>query len=279
LVEEMSVVIVTYNRRKDVIETIKSLIDQTIKPLEIIVIDDGSKLPLDLKLKTKTLKVKRFEKEVGLSEARNYGAKVAKGQYVGFIDDDAIAERSWVEEMQKMGNTSSILGGSILPYYEAQPPGWWSERDFGGFVGVGNIWEENLYKRIWGTNIVIKKEVFEKIGFFNPNLGRQKGKLLSCEENDFIERARKKGLKVQFMPKAVVYHKVKSQRMTLGYILRRSFYAGKSQKIQEGFNPLRTSFDFLQCVLILASPRTIFSPKVTKIKKIVDLAHVIGVLF
>jgi GT2 family glycosyltransferase len=274
----VSVIVVTYNRLKDVEETVCSLLNGTVKPLEVIVIDDGSDIPLSLDLTNATLKLKRFEEEVGLSEARNFGVRMAEGDYVGFVDDDAVVEKNWIAEMLKGMSEAHVLGGKIQPLYQEKPPEWWSEKDFGGFVGVGNIWEKDLFAKIWGTNLMISKEVFHRIGFFNPNLGRQKGKLLSCEEKDFIYRARKKGLKVQFMPEAVVYHKVKSQRMTLSYIFRRSYYAGKSQKTQMGFYPLKTLFDFLLCVLVLASPRTILKPKLIKVKKIVNLAHILGVL-
>lgn len=69
----ISVVIVTYNRPKDVMETINSLLNQSYEPLEIIVIDDGSDPPLNLKSTIKNLVLIRFDEEIGVSRARNYG--------------------------------------------------------------------------------------------------------------------------------------------------------------------------------------------------------------
>ena len=127
--------------------------------------------------------------------------------------------------------------------------------------------------------MVIKKEVFREIGYFNPLLGRQKGKLISCEEEDFVERARRVGLRVKFVSKVKVFHKVKQSRMTLSYLFRRSYYAGKSQKSMSGYQPARTLFDILRLVILMASPSTFISSKNDKIAKIIWIAWLLGHLY
>jgi GT2 family glycosyltransferase len=276
--DSISVVIVGYNRPKDLVKTVCSLLDQIVRPFEIIVIDDGSNPPISLPLNDEIINLVRFDKEVGLSNSRNFGIKMAKGGYVAFIDDDAVADKGWIEEIQKCANGSHVLGGPIRPLYEATPPDWWSEKDFGGYVGVGNIWVAKGVNRIWGTNLIVKREVFDVVGFFNPKLGRQKGKLVSYEENDFIHRCQSKGLRVRFIMGATVYHKVLAKRMTPGYIIRWSYQGGKSQKAMLGFQPLETSLELLHCGLVLASPRTIVSNKRAKINLLAWLARLLGLL-
>jgi glycosyltransferase involved in cell wall biosynthesis len=273
--KQLSVVVVTYNRPRDLKRTVDSLLDQSAKPLEVIVIDDGSNPPLNIEFRSKNIKRIRFDKEVGLSNARNYGISIAKGEYIAFIDDDATADKCWLEEIQKGINVADILGGPIRPVYQAVPPEWWNEKDFGGFVGIGNA----VSRSIWGCNMVVRKEAFSTVGLFNPNIGRQKGKLLGWEEIDFIDRATKKGLSAQFMPAAVVYHKVPPKRMTLNYIIRRNYDDGKSEKIREGRQPLRTYFGIMWLMFsTMASPRSIISGKLVRIRKILLMARLLGKL-
>jgi GT2 family glycosyltransferase len=217
----------------------------------------------------------RFDQEVGLSNARNYGISLVEDGYIAFLDDDAIADRNWLEEVRKGIDEADILGGPIRPIYQVPPPKWWNEKVFGFCAGVGN-WTNG---EIWGTNLVVRKEVFRAVGLFNPNIGRQKEKLLSFEEIDFIDRAQKSGFRVRFMPLAVVYHKVASKRMTLAYILRWNYYAGKSKKAQHGYRPSRTCRSILMCILDMINPQIITSEKSTRIRKIAWMVALLGELF
>jgi len=286
--EKVSVIVVTYNRPKDVMETIESLFNQSVKPFEVIVIDDGSNFHPNIEFRAETLKVIRFDQEVGLSNARNYGINIAKGDYIAFIDDDAIAEKKWIEEIKKGLENADVIGGAIKPLYQATPPEWWNEKDFGGVAGAGNEWGDDVIWKIWGCNMAFRTHVFKKIGLFNPNLGRRKGKLFSFEEIDLINRARGKGFNVQFIPAAVVYHKVPPKRMTISYLLRFFFYSGRSKKIQEGFRPQKTCIEILSYFSAMTNPiriveekpgETKISARTHAIKRIAWMAWQLGRLF
>jgi len=271
--KRISVVVGTYNRPKDVMDTVTSLVSQSVKPFEIIIIDDGSTPPLNLRFSQKKLKLIRFDKNVGACSARNYGINVAKGEYVAFIDDDAMADKHWLEEMQKgIKMEADILGGPLKPIYETSPPKWWNEKDFGFYSGVGNIWGSY----IWGANMIVRKEVFRKIGLFRSDLGPRKGKHSGGEELDLINRARVRGYHVLFIPKAIVCHKVKSKRMSLGYILKWEYYYGKMLKTRDGYRPLETTFLLFLGILSMANPRIILSEISVRIKKIAWIAELFG---
>jgi glycosyltransferase involved in cell wall biosynthesis len=271
--KKISVVIVTHNRQKDVMELIKSLLDQTLKPFEIIIIDDGSNPPLNVDCENEMLKIIRFDKEIGLSSARNYGVKISRGDYIAFIDDDAIADVNWLKEIQRGIRTGTeVLGGPLKPLFKASPPEWWNEKDFGGYAGVGN------WGRIWGCNMIISKIIFEKVGLFRAEIGRQKGKLLSGEDDDLLRRAINKGYSVLFLPRAIVYHKVSPQRMTLRYILKWEYFYGKSIRKKNGYRPLNTLCLLFINLLNMANPRVIFSKKIDRIRKIAWLAQLLGQL-
>ena len=91
--EKISVIIPTYNREKLIGNSIKSVLNQTYKNLEIIVVDDGStdntKVVVD-KIKDSRIKYIKLIKNTGGSNARNVGILNAKGKYISFQDSDDI---------------------------------------------------------------------------------------------------------------------------------------------------------------------------------------------
>ena len=90
---EISVIIPTFNRGKLIANSIKSVLNQTIKNLEIIIVDDGStdntKEVID-KFQDRRIKYIKLDKNQGASNARNIGIKAAKGRYISFQDSDDI---------------------------------------------------------------------------------------------------------------------------------------------------------------------------------------------
>ena len=85
----VSVVIPTYNRKKYLEEAIVSVVNQTYKCFEILVIDDGSNENYAELICSKYDKCTYLYKQNGgLSSARNFGIKHSKGDYIAFLDDD-----------------------------------------------------------------------------------------------------------------------------------------------------------------------------------------------
>lgn len=103
--DKISVVVPIYNVEKYLIKCIDSIINQTYKNLEIILVDDGSpdssgKIAEDFKIKDSRIKVIHKENG-GLSDARNVGIDNATGKYIVFIDSDDYVEKEFVEELYK----------------------------------------------------------------------------------------------------------------------------------------------------------------------------------
>lgn len=85
----VSVVITTYNRETYLDSAIQSVVNQTYKNIEIIVIDDGSFTNYAEKICSNYPQCKyHFKTNGGLSSARNYGITVSKGYFIAFLDDD-----------------------------------------------------------------------------------------------------------------------------------------------------------------------------------------------
>ena len=94
----VSVIVPAYNAEKVVKNCVESILRQTLKNIEIIAVDDGSKdhtrsVLRELAQKDERITLIEKDKNEGLSAARNSALKVAKGEYVGFVDAD-----DWVEE-------------------------------------------------------------------------------------------------------------------------------------------------------------------------------------
>ena len=86
---KISVIIPTYNRKHTLSRSIGSVISQTIKPLEIIVVDDGSTDGTGDWVSAKYPSVKyMYQKNSGVSSARNNAIRNTKGGWIAFLDSD-----------------------------------------------------------------------------------------------------------------------------------------------------------------------------------------------
>jgi len=104
---KVSVIVPVYNAEKYIKKCLESIINQTMKDLEIIVVDDGSTdnsaeiIDETIKSNDSTI-IKYYKKENGgLSDARNYGAKYAEGKYISFIDSDDFIDEDLYENLER----------------------------------------------------------------------------------------------------------------------------------------------------------------------------------
>lgn len=167
----VSIIIPIYNAEKYLRKCIFSVIKQTYKYLEILLINDGSsdnslKLCLQLQQLDKRIKIIN-QKNKGASIARLEGIKHSKGQYLSFVDSDDIIEADYIEHLliaiQK--HKTSIAACNMIKHDENTSPN--ITRNYNS-----KILEENeLHKRFfnyefwafWGK--IYKKEVFRNIYF------------------------------------------------------------------------------------------------------------------
>lgn len=100
---KLSVVVPVYNAQNTLSRCVKSITSQTLKELEIILVDDGSKdgsLNLCEELAAEDKRIRVFHKENGgVSSARNLGIEKAEGEYIGFVDSDDYADVNMFELM------------------------------------------------------------------------------------------------------------------------------------------------------------------------------------
>lgn len=101
---KISIIVPVYNVEKYLEKCLKSLVKQTLKDIEIIVVNDGTKdnsqKIVDKYVKKYPMLVKSYIKENGgLSSARNFGLKYAKGDYIAFVDSDDYVEENMYEKL------------------------------------------------------------------------------------------------------------------------------------------------------------------------------------
>lgn len=120
----VSVIVPVYNVEKYIEKCLKSLVEQTLKNIEIIIVNDGStdnSKKIISKFAEKYSNIKYYEKtNGGLSSARNYGIKYANGEYVAFLDSDDYVEKNLYELMYKKAlqeNSDMVECDFIWEYY------------------------------------------------------------------------------------------------------------------------------------------------------------------
>ncbi|MFB0563978.1 MAG: glycosyltransferase family 2 protein [Candidatus Lokiarchaeia archaeon] len=113
----ISVIIATYNRRKDLEKCLEALVSQTFSPFEIIVVDGGSNDGTRELLKKYQVKVIRFETRKASTVALNNGIRKAVGKIIAITDDDTIPNEYWLENIYKTfmmdENIGAVCGGVI----------------------------------------------------------------------------------------------------------------------------------------------------------------------
>ncbi|MEA3314362.1 MAG: glycosyltransferase family A protein [Campylobacterota bacterium] len=169
----ITTIIPTYNRAGFLNKTINSVLNQTIQPNEIIVVDDGScdntKDILE-EFISKSQIIYIYQENKGVSSARNIGIKNAKYEWITFLDSDDIWELDKLEKQIDFHNKNKdiffsytgelwLFNNKIIKQKEHQ-----EKRD-------GFCFEEHLENTLIGAStIMIKKSLFYEVGVFDESL-------------------------------------------------------------------------------------------------------------
>ena len=168
----VSVVIAAYNEEKYISHAIESLLKQTYKPIELIVANDASTdktLEIVKKYKNKGVKLFNNEKRGGPGSAYNLGWRNSKGQILMFFDSDHIYGENYIADLL----TPILKEEDVCTMHNMEK-----------IANFSNLWARAFGKRITTKNgrgeifTLIRREVFEKFGPFDPNLGYADDKTL-----------------------------------------------------------------------------------------------------
>lgn len=178
--ERVSIIVPVYNVQKYLKGCLSSIVAQTYRNKEIIVIDDGStdrSGEIAEEFAEAYSEVTVYHKDNGgLSSARNYGIEIAKGEYIVFIDSDDYVDSNFIKDMMDNSDNADLVISNYCKVNESGRPliqdkkikssQIWNRYDF---------WENYYFKGLWITcevtwNKLYKSSLFNKLRFPNQKL-------------------------------------------------------------------------------------------------------------
>lgn len=210
----VSVVIVTHNRKKDLLECVDSYFKSSYYPIEVIVVDNASNPPIATWLPKKYPSIKLITSDcnLGAAEGRNRGLAQAKGKYILFTDDDALADVNMVEYLVEAVRQKKDAGIIQPLVYDKQKKNMlqgaghdidlttgrikaWGVReiDRGQYEGLRKV---PMCGCVW----MVKREVFEKVGNFDAEY------FIPYEDSDFCLRVSNAGFEIYCYSNAKAWH-------------------------------------------------------------------------
>ncbi len=192
--EKISVIIPVYNHADYIGEAIRSVLGQTLAPLEILVVDDGS---TDNGLEIAEAfgpPVRVFrQNHLGISAARNLAIQNSSGEFFAFLDADDLFEPTKLQKQIQLFEANpdiDMVFGMVRQFFspEVSPE----------FQKTKSCPSQPMAGIIPGT-LIIRRESFERVGFFDHQVQ-------VAEFADWYARAKDKGLR-EILLSEVVYHR------------------------------------------------------------------------
>jgi GT2 family glycosyltransferase len=240
MTERVSIIVCAYteSRWREQVAALASLHTQTRQPDEIIiVIDHNEALFNRSRAAFPDVIVIQNDQKRGLSGARNAGLRVATGDIIAFMDEDAQAEPTWLAALLTAYTDPAVMGvgGAILPAWEQGRPRWFPA-EFDWVVGCtykGLSEATAPVRNLIGCNMSLRRSVFDGVGGFRDGIGRVGTRPVGCEETELCIRARQHWPEHTFIyePKARVHHVVPTTRANWRYFRSRCFSEGISKAL------------------------------------------------
>ena len=217
--QKVAIIILNWNNYEDTIACVHSVQKSTYPRYEIIIVDNGSTNGSQkiLEKEFPHLKVIQTGKNLGYSGGNNQGIRCALergAELLWVLNPDTVVAPDALEKMGREVNKTGI--GVVAPkiyFYDSPNKVWFVGgilnmrtgqvgHEHEGEVDEGQFDKENKLEWATGASLLIKREVFGKIGLFDERY------FLFYEDVDFCVRAGVAGFKIFFAPKAKIWHNV-----------------------------------------------------------------------
>jgi GT2 family glycosyltransferase len=174
--------------------------------------------------------------EPGHSRARNLGVGLSTAEVVAFTDDDALPDRGWLRTLVStmVRERADAAGGPVEAIVRGELPGWFLPL----YLVYLAVWRPPEGTRLLaynehprGVNLAIRREVFERCGLFDPQLGLGGPRPMYCEETELCLRIERGGGRVVYSPESVVGHCVDAARLTESWLRGRFAAQGRSEAV------------------------------------------------
>ena len=203
---KISVIIVNYNGKKLLEKCLESLFKTDYNNFEVILVDNNStdgSMEFVTKNYPKIIVIK-LDSNKGFAEPNNIGAKIAKGEYLLFLNNDTVTTTNFISEMVKVLEKDEKI--AICQSLLLKPDGNIdSSGDFIDKMGIvyNSKTKTDEIKEISsarGASMLIRKKIFDKLGGFDEKF------FFSFEDVDLGWRSWILGYKVVIVPNSIVYH-------------------------------------------------------------------------
>ena len=163
---KVSIIVPMYNTEKQIARCLETLANQTLKDIEIIVVNDGStddskKIVFEYMNRYSNI-VYLEKKNGGLSDARNYGMRFAKGEYIAFVDSDDFVDYTMYEKMynKAIEKNADYVECDFYWSYHLSKNNWKNKKDIG--FRYNNKKEMMVYGRVFAWNKLIKRDIIKE---------------------------------------------------------------------------------------------------------------------
>jgi len=243
----VTVVVCAYTERRwpDLLAAVESVAAQTV-PVDqlLLVIDHNPALAERAAAEIPGVTVLANQNRRGLSGARNTALAHATGDIVVFLDDDASAAGpDWLTLLLAPYEDPLVaaVGGAATPLWPGERPvtlpagpGEAVRGELDWVVGctyTGQPVQLAEVRNLMGCNMSFRRTVFDEVGGFTEDMGRVGAVPVGCEETELCIRLRghDPSARIVFEPRALVRHRVSSDRLTWSYLRRRSWGEGISK--------------------------------------------------
>ena len=241
----ISLIVCTYNREKFLGDCLDSILEQVLSQdqYEVIVVNNNSTdatptILENFKVKAPTNWAFFLEEQQGLSYARNRGMQEAVGEYLTYVDDDAILPADFLQRQHdQLVRQPELagLGGKILAKFEGPKPDWFNPYTAPTYFShydrgtKSYIYREGDFP--FGCNMCIRKSLIQDVGGFDTDLGRIGKGGLGGEEKKLFGQIIRAGGKVLYLPDLWVHHQVDHYRTERPYVEKISRGLGVSHRL------------------------------------------------
>jgi GT2 family glycosyltransferase len=187
----------------------------------------------------------------GKSAVMNEAIRAACGQILAFLDDDVSVDPGWLQAIDDfLKNNSFVVAQGVIrvPSPEAEDPQ--TKRLLDRYHTISRLEygpEKQSLSSLNGANLVILREIFDKVGFFDERLGP--GAAGTSEDVDLARRIVRAGLKIGYIHDAIVYHRVDPARLTDEYFKSLHRRQGLSRFVLENRGIARIAASLLRSFL------------------------------
>jgi glycosyltransferase involved in cell wall biosynthesis len=227
---DVSVIVSTYNRCEMLTTALESLLAQETNGTryELIVVDNNSTDRTREAVESFIAQGHRhvryiFEGRQGLSCGWNTGIRHARSPIIALTDDDMTVAPDYVAAVKRAFDEhpeADYVCGKVLPHWKREPPAW-LEGTHWGPLAIQDHGDEPFYtneaRRLCLINKSFRRDVFERVGYFKPELGRIKDQLGSSEDHELQSRIWQSGGQGLYIPSIVSFAEVQEERMTKEY--------------------------------------------------------------